>query len=122
MNAKYIAIAVTGALAVALAGACAGVGDSQQHLRSAVEAERPTLDDCYGSALQRDDTVAGEMALLVRVDDEEGRVHDVEVQEAGVHDAELEECVTSALVGTTLEETPDVDLEVHYTFQFEPAS
>ncbi len=118
MNAKYVAMVVAGAMALALAGACGGVGDSQEHLYSAVEAERPTLDACYGDALERDDALAGHMSLVLFVDDDDGRIQDVQVKEAGVGDADLEDCVVSALVGVTLDETPSVELEVDYTFEF----
>ncbi len=121
MNAKYIAM-MTGALALAVAGACGGVGNSQEHLRTAVESQRPTLDECYGEALERDEAAAGNMSLVLYVDDDDGRIRDVDVVDSGIHDAELQECVRSSLVGVTLEERPKVELEVSYIFEFEPAS
>ena len=120
MNAKYVAMA--GAVALAVAGACGGVGNSQQHLRTAVDAQRPTLDECYGEALARDETVAGEMALVLHVDKKDGLIEDVQVGQSGIHDAALQECVESSLVGLTLEERPKVDLEVSYTFEFVPSA
>jgi hypothetical protein len=120
MNVKHVATA--GALVLALAGACAGVGNSQEHLRSAVEAQRPTLDECYAEALARDASLSGQLALMLYVDKADGRVRDAQVTDAGVNDLALQECVRSSLVGVTLEERPKVELEVGYTFEFVPAS
>jgi hypothetical protein len=120
MNRNHVAM--TGTLILAFTGACAGVGNSQEHLRSAVEAQRPTLDECYGEALARDESLRGQLALVLFVDKADGRVRDAQVTESGVSDLALQECVRSSLVGLTLEERPKVELEVSYTFEFVPAT
>lgn len=121
MSTKNAMFAIAVAAAV-LGFGCGGIGDSQSRLRSAVDAKKPTLDDCYASALERDRARSGTMDLWLHVNDESGRVEKVEVSESSVADPALQQCVETALVGVQLDPPPGAPMKVDYTLQFRPSS
>jgi hypothetical protein len=104
-----------------LAGGC-GIGNAQTRLRTAIDASKPGLDQCYGSALERDRDAAGDMLLLVHVEEKTGRVAQVKVAKTAIQDAGLHQCVQSALEGVTLDPKPKANLKVEYTLRFAPTS
>ncbi|MFW6051539.1 MAG: AgmX/PglI C-terminal domain-containing protein [Myxococcota bacterium] len=113
------ALACAGLL-VATAGC--GVGDAQQRLRTAVDAEREQLDGCFAEALERDRNLTGDMVLQLHVSRQTGEVEEVEVDRSDVGDATLEQCVRTTLAGVRLEEAPRANLQVQYTLRFVPTS
>ena len=110
-----LAVAPLGAL-----GGCKGVGDSQKHLRTAVEARQPTLDQCYATTLAKDATAAGKMELTLTVAEQGGRVEAVKVARSELADTELQGCVRDALVGVQISPAPKANLEVAYVLEFGP--
>ena len=104
-----------------LGGAC-GIGNAQARLRTAVDAKKPSLDTCYGRALERDKNASGEMQLWIHVDESTGRVKRVEIARTAIEQAELEECVRTALQGVELDPKPKANLKVEYTLRFSPAT
>jgi hypothetical protein len=121
MSTKWTVILVTTAAAMLLAG-CGDVGDSQGRLRTALEAQKPTLDQCYARALERDEGEAGQMQVWVHVNSQTGKLEEVEVVDATVQDGQLKSCVEQALVGVQLDPAPAVDLQVEYFLRFNPTS
>lgn len=115
-----IASIVAASFAVVTFAACGGVGKSQQHLRSAVEGKKPTLDDCYASALKRDNTINGSVTMWLHVKKDKGTVTKMEVIQSGVNDVELMRCVEGAIVGTKVEPKPSVNMKVQYELQLTP--
>lgn len=104
-----------------LAGGC-GIGKAQTHLRTAVDSRKPTLDSCYGTALERDEHAAGQMALSIHVSEKTGAVDKVEIVSSALGDPDLERCVESALVGTRIDPKPKANLKVEYTLRFVPST
>lgn len=105
----------------ALASTGCGIGDAQKKLRTAVDAERPSLDDCFAQALERDREMSGgDMQVLLHVSRKTGRVDQAEVAHSEVEDAALQQCVESALTNVALEEPPKANLKVEYTLRFVP--
>ena len=111
-------------LGIAILGlaACGGIGGAQKHLRSAVDNTKPTLDDCYAKALERDDKAAGSMTVNLTVGEKSGEVDKVDVIDPGFADDGLQSCVESALVGVSISPKPKANLKVEYTLDFSPAS
>ena len=109
-------------LAVALASlfACGGPGNAKSNLRSAVDAKKPTLDDCYAKALERDKSAAGSMTLKLTVKDGKDTVSKVDVVDAGFADGELKSCVEGALVGLTIAKKPGANVIIEYQLAFSP--
>ena len=114
-----IMISLAGALALS---ACGGIGSAQKNLRSAVDAKQPTLDGCYGTALERSNEASGEMQLNLHVAEKSGRIERVEVLDAGFADGELQSCVENALVGIVISPKPAAGLKVEYQLVFNPTS
>jgi hypothetical protein len=114
-----IMIAMAGSLALS---ACGGIGGAQKNLRSAVDARQGTLDDCYGTALERSKEASGAMQLNLHVAEKSGRVERVEVLDAGFADDELQSCVENALVGILISPKPAAGLKVEYRLVFNPTS
>ncbi len=105
-----------------LVAGCGGVGKSQADLRTAVEARKPTLHDCYASALERDKTTAGSMEVTLHLAEKSGKVEQVDFTNAAVGDDQLKECVRTAIVGVEVQPKPKANLQVAYTVQFSPES
>jgi hypothetical protein len=101
-------------------GACGGIGSAKSNLRSAVDAKKPSLDECYGQALGRDKAAAGSMTLKLTVKDGTGMVNKVEVVDAGFADGELQSCVEGALDGLTIASKPKANVEIEYVLRFSP--
>jgi len=102
-----------------LAG-CGGIGNAQKNLRSAVDNTKPTLDDCYAKALERDKTASGSMTLNLIVGEKSGAVDKVEVLDPGFADGDLQSCVEGALVGVSISPKPKANLKVEYKLDFSP--
>jgi hypothetical protein len=118
---KLVILGAVGVAMLAIAG-CGGIGKSQTHLRTAIDAKKPTLDDCYASALERDKEIAGSMTLWVHVAEKDGTVTQVEVANSTVTDAELTQCVETTLVGTQISPAPKANLKVEYQLELRPTS
>lgn len=103
-----------------LAAGCGGVGKSQAQLRTAVDAQKPTLNDCYKAALTRDKTTAGSMEVTLHLAEKSGKVEQVDFDSPAVGDSQLQECVRTAIVGVQVEPKPKANLVVAYTVQFTP--
>ncbi len=104
-------------MSASLAGAC-GIGNTQTDLRSAVDAERPALDACYAAALERDPSISGDLALMLRIERKTSTVAEAEVVESDLGDDALGTCVADALRGTTIEARPGRPVHVRYTLSF----
>jgi outer membrane biosynthesis protein TonB len=117
-----LCLAAAALAALPLMAAGCGIGKAQTHLRTAVDSRKPTLDSCYGAALERDDGAAGEMALSIHVSEKSGAVDRVEVVRSALGDPDLERCVESALVGTRIDPKPKANLQVEYTLRFVPTT
>ncbi len=109
-------------LGIAMLGlaACGGIGNAQKNVRSAVDNKTPTLDDCYGQALERDKTATGSMTLNLIVGEKSGAVDQVEMLDPGFADGELQSCVQTALVGLSISPKPKANLKVEYRLDFSP--
>jgi hypothetical protein len=107
-------------LAVVLS-ACAA-GDSQQRLRTAVDAKQATLTHCYADALTRDRAAAGMMKLWLHVPDDGTAVDAVEIESAKIKSKALNKCVRGALVGVRIGAAADSEMKVQYTLAFQPDS
>ena len=103
-----------------LAAAGCGIGDAQQRLRTAVEAKRDELGQCYAGALQRDRNAAGEMRVWLNVDSDGGDVDSVEVIESPIGDPAFGQCVDGVLRTVQLDTAPKAALEVEYALTFRP--
>jgi hypothetical protein len=119
MTAKRLLLVAATFVPLAVLSAGCGIGDAQTRLRTAIDAKKPTLDECYGTALTRDKTTAGEMRLFVNVDETSGVVNQVEIS-SGPKDPMLTKCIESALAGVKLEPAPAANLKVEYTLRFTP--
>ncbi|MBI2896863.1 MAG: AgmX/PglI C-terminal domain-containing protein [Deltaproteobacteria bacterium] len=97
-----------------------GIGDAQNHLRTAVDEKREELNRCYGETLARDASAAGQMQLWVHVESDRGQVDAVEVQRSDIQDEGLGSCVTTTLQSIQLPEAPSAALRVEYTLLFQP--
>jgi len=106
---------------VGLAG-CGGIGNAQNNLRSAVDTKKPTLDDCYATALEGDAKAAGSMTVKLTVGKKSGTIDKVDVVDPGFADHSLQGCVEGALTGVALDPKPKANLEVEYTLDFRPKS
>jgi hypothetical protein len=113
-HAAFIAL-----LGLGLLAGC-GVGDSQTRLRTAIDAKNQELSQCYGAALGRDPATAGTMQAWIHVEDQQGRVDNVEFSGGDVNDPTLQSCMTDALTQVQLAEAPPANLKVEYTFQLTP--
>lgn len=104
---------------LALAGGC-GIGDAQARLRTAVDAKNEELSACYAGALERNRNAAGTIRATLHVEDDVGRVNQVEIEQSDLTDQAFQACMTDSLQSIQLEEAPAANLEVKYTFQFTP--
>jgi hypothetical protein len=121
MSTKRTTILVAAAAASILVGGC-GIGDAQSQLRTAVDAQQPTLDQCYASALERSSDESGQMQVWLHVDKSSGTLKEVEVVDATVQDTQLKSCVEQALVGIQMDPPPKANLQVEYFIRFNPTS
>lgn len=114
--------AVLGFALAGVIGACAP-NTAHVQLRSAVDARRPTLGKCYAKSLARDADTAGTMKVVVHLVENvegEGQVETVAVESSEVRDKKLQTCVRNALATVRVAEAPETELDVEYTFEFEP--
>ncbi len=95
-----------------------GLGDSQRHLRNAVDAQRDDLQSCYAGALAREATAAGEVQAFLHVEDDEGRIEHVEIVRTDFGDDAFHACLEGSLRRLRLEEPPPANLKVEYVFEF----
>ena len=100
--------------------ACGGIGNAQKNLRSAVDNKKPTLDECYAKALERNDKFAGSMTVKLTVGEKTGTVDQVNIVDPGFADNDLQGCVKGALAGVSIDPKPKANLEVEYTLNFTP--
>jgi hypothetical protein len=107
-------------LALVAAG-CGGLGTAQRDLRSAVEAQRPTLASCYGAALERDRNAAGTVEARLLVTKETGQVEQVTIDRSDVADQGFQSCFTDALRSIRIDPKPGVNLDIAYTFELTPS-
>ena len=105
-----------------LGGGACGIGNAQARLRSAVDARKSTLDECYAQALERDRNAAGEMVLWIHVAEATGQVLQVDIGEGGMEEVTLQQCVQTALQGVKLQPKPKANLKVEYTLRFAPTT
>jgi hypothetical protein len=117
---RFLLCTLLGAMLAASVG-CGRITPSRRNLRSAVEAKRAELDQCYEATVARNANVGGTMTMWLNVDDESGRVHSAELEQNGVADDDLPTCVGAALEGIQLPEPPPLAMRVEYTFEFRPA-
>src|SRR5687768_16526184 len=105
---------------IALLSACASSNTkSQQHLRTAVDAQHETLNRCYAKSLARDPDTSGTMTVVMHVPTS-GKVDKVTIQSGELASKKLQTCVRNALVGMTIAK-PDGEMNVQYTLRFAPA-
>ena len=107
-------------LALSLFGTGCGIGDAQTRLRTAVDAQRGELSQCYAGALQRDRNAGGEMRVWLEVDHSSGEVDNVEVASTPIDDPGFGMCVDGVLRSVRLEEAPKANLRVEYSLMFTP--
>jgi len=108
------------ALFIFVGAAGCGIGDAQTNLRSAVDAKRQELNQCYAAALTRDRDASGTMQAYLYVDSEEGRLTEVEFVGGDVSDPAFQSCMSGSLTQVQLSEPPVANLKVEYTFQLTP--
>ena len=107
-------------IAVALwAGGC-GLGDSQMHLRTAVDAQGDALSSCYAGALARNPQAGGTVHARLHVDGSDGRLREVQIVRSDISDDAFHGCFTEALQQVRLSEAPPANLDVEYTFELAP--
>ncbi len=110
------------ALAIALpVFGCASLGNSQQHLRTAIDAKKPAMEKCYAQVLVTDRKAAGQAQLVVHVNDVTGAINRVEWGTTTLKQPGLQKCIDDVLVSTMVEPKPSVYLKVDYTLKFTPA-
>jgi len=109
---------------ITVTSAACGYENSQAHLRTAIDAQQDALDACYARTLASTPDTQGAMHVIVRVPRGSGQVEGVGVETGSeVSDRRLERCVQRVLVGIPIGTMPiEDDLNVAYTFQFEPKS
>jgi len=111
-------------LAFALLAVVAGCGyeSSQLQLRTTIDAQQDLLDRCYQQALATAPDTAGTMTMLVRVPRGSGQIESIGIDPSSqVSNKQLQRCIQHALVGIPIGTVPiQDDLNVAYTFQFEP--
>ena len=101
----------------ALALTACGIGDAQPRLRTAVDAKQAEMNTCYTSALERDESIGGEVQATLHVEGSTGHVQQVEFGEGQVTDPQLRSCLSNVIQGVTLPDAPKKKLEVLYTFR-----
>ena len=108
-------------LVAALVG-CGGIGDAQKHVRTAVDAKQPSLNECYATTLAHDASAHGQMQLMLHVAESGGRIDGVEIKQSDLSDQDLQACIKSALVGVEIAPAPKANLEIEYTMTFTPSA
>lgn len=121
MNAinKYLGLSVVAACAFGAMGcsfAKRGPDMYREDTRALLETKSSELKACYDSYLTSDKTASGSVTVFFVVQKETGKVTKAEVQDASAPQA-LQDCVTSSLVGLSLD-PPDAD-DGHATFTYE---
>ena len=104
-------------LVTILLAACAA-DTSQARLRTAVDARKSQLADCYAKALEHDTSMTGKMVLVLHVPQNVDEVDSVDVERGRVRDRHLQRCVKEVLVGANIGDAPTDDLNVEYTLAF----
>jgi hypothetical protein len=117
---RYL-LAWAGVGAAVLASGC-GIGNAQARLRSAIDARKPSLDQCYAATLERDKGAAGDMRMWVSVDKRSGAVEKVEVLESAIDDPTLGQCVQDTVGQVKMDPKPKRGLKVEYTLRFSPST
>jgi hypothetical protein len=109
-----------GMLLVGALVGCGGIGDAQKHVRTAVDAKQPTLNECYATTLSHDASARGQMQLTLHVAEKGGRVDGVQIKQSDLADQELQSCIKTALVGLEIAPAPKANLDIEYTMTFTP--
>jgi hypothetical protein len=117
MNARVLVSCIV----IALAGSACGLGDSQRHLRTGVDAQGDALSSCYAGALARNPAAAGTVHARLHVDGADGQLRQVEIVRSDISDDAFHGCFTEALQQVRLSEAPPANLDVEYTFELAPA-
>ena len=96
---------------------------SQLRLRTAVDAQRPSLTQCYENALAQSPSAQGRMTLLIHIPTGAQQVARVQVGESDrpiQQQQQLQQCVADALVGLPIGSATLAELNVEYTLSFVP--
>jgi hypothetical protein len=112
------------ALGLIVLAAC-GYENSQLRLRSAVDAQRGSFDQCYADALADDARTSGTMRMLLHVPHNgNGQIQRVDFDpKSQLAEPRLQDCVRRVLLGVPIGQGPiQNDLVVEYTLDFQPAS
>jgi hypothetical protein len=88
----------------------------REDTRALLETKSGELQACYDSYLKSDKSASGNVTVFFVVQKETGKITRAEVKDANAPQA-LQDCVTSSLVGLTLD-PPDAD-DGHATFTYE---
>lgn len=111
------AISISTVAVALLAASGCGIGDAQTKLRSAVDAKNQELNQCYAAALERDPQTSGTMSAWLHVEDQQGRIDEVEFTDGSAQDPQLQSCMTNTLTQVQLAEAPAANMKVEYTFE-----
>lgn len=116
---KLMTVPVVGLCALATMG-CSFAKRSpemyREDTRALLETKSGELKACYDSYLQSDKGASGTVTVFFVVQKETGKITKAEVKDASAPQP-LQDCVTSSLVGLTLD-PPDAD-DGHATFSYE---
>jgi outer membrane lipoprotein-sorting protein len=117
-NKMILLFALTLALGL-LASACAELNpNTEGQLMSALEAKQAEFKTCYESALERNRTTQGNVALQLDVCEETGEVTSSTVETSTIDDDDMNQCVATAADDIVLPEPPGVPVEGHYDIEF----
>lgn len=107
---------------VVAAGLMAGCAElnpkTEGQLQSALEAKKEAFQKCYEAALKQDREVQGDVALVLDINADSGKVTKVKVAKSAIKDDEMKSCVAKAADAIKLPEPPCVPVEGHYTVDF----
>lgn len=108
---------------VLVIAACGGSDNSHRRLRTAIDAQQSTLDECYERTLRRDADAKGTMRVLVHVPtNTDGQVDRVKIESTELANKKLQTCVRNTLLGLQMAKPPANDLTVQYTLKFAPVA
>ena len=105
-----------------LAAGCGGVGTAQADLRSAIDAQQASMNECYREALTRDEALSGDVSVRISMARKTTTVSSVEVLESAVSDETLNACVEEIISGISIDEAPGANMSVDYTLRYTPSS
>ena len=92
--------------------------NTEGQIESALQAKKDAFKACYVAALEKNRKTKGKMTLVLKIDQETGKVTSASVKKSTIKDKAMKKCVSKAAKKITLPEPTVAPVEGRYDIAF----